>query len=678
MKYLRKPKKLPLPGWVFVVWTVLYNELMLHVWITDSFLPGRVLAIAAFALGLGFALAFLISLFPRKAAKGLTLAVSVFVTVLWVMEYFLSDAYQVFMTPLTIVTGAGGVAQDYFDLVVSLLVRNLWRIGLMLLPIVVYALCCEEPEKWSWKHRAMLAGLAVGGYLLGFGATNLLTNDAARLGADYNFDSTTRSLGLNMALTLEVATQGGESSEEPVFEATPTLPPETEPEVTGTEEAPEQTQPQIVYDDNVMDGVDFAQLAKEEKNAHIAALHEYVDAQKPSKQNAYTGLFAGKNLILITAEAFTAEVIDPERTPTLYRLANEGIKFTDYYQPAWGASTTSGEFSNVVGLIPTNGGACMKESYQQDLFITMGNQLQDLGYYSLAYHNHLKDFYSRDLTHTGLGYSEFRARYGGLEGISEVWPESDLEMIDISVPQYIDKQPFSIYYMTVSAHSVYTQGGHAMAKKNYSVVEDLDCSEPIKCYLAANMELEYAMESLLRQLEEADILDDTVIVMATDHYPYGLEKSSTWKNSVDYLSEFFGEKCDTCFVRDHNALIIWSGCIEDMDIQVDEPVFSLDILPTLSNLFGLDYDSRLLVGRDVFSDQSPLVFWPDSSWKTDKGTYNALSGKYIAADGTEMDKTYTDYIAAQIRNKRTYCSSVLNLDYFNYLSKALNAGEEAK
>jgi len=48
MKYLRKPKKLPLPGWVFVVWTVLYNELMLHVWITDSFLPGRVLAIAAF------------------------------------------------------------------------------------------------------------------------------------------------------------------------------------------------------------------------------------------------------------------------------------------------------------------------------------------------------------------------------------------------------------------------------------------------------------------------------------------------------------------------------------------------------------------------------------------------------------------------------------------------------
>ena len=111
---------------------------------------------------------------------------------------------------------------------------------------------------------------------------------------------------------------------------------------------------------------------------------------------------------------------------------------------------------------------------------------------------------------------------------------------------------------------------------------------------------------------------------------------------------------------------------------MDEPVFSLDILPTLSNLFGLDYDSRLLVGRDVFSDQSPLVFWPDSSWKTDKGTYNALSGKYIAADGTEMDKTYTDYIAAQIRNKRTYCSSVLNLDYFNYLSKSLNAGEDAK
>ena len=664
MKIRQRYGKISFPGWLFVLLTVLYNELMLHFWVTAELHWGRLAAISAFALGFGGILAFLTSLIPSpKAQKWTAVGISLVVTVFWIAEYFISDAYQVFMTPKLMIGGAGGVATDYFELVMSLLARNLWRIGLMLLPILLYILLCRC-TKVQWKVRSLLAAAAVLCYVLGVLAVNNLTGDSARFGPAYNFDSVVRCFGLNMAVTLETV-QGNAEEGAPTFVAAPEKPTE--------EPAPEteSTEPAVVYEDNVMEALDFAALAEKEVNRNVSALHSYVSTLTPTKQNQYTGLFAGKNLILITAEAFTEEVIDPERTPTLYRLANEGIKFHDYYQPAWGASTTSGEFSNVVGLVPVTGGMCMKEAKQQNLILTMGNQLQELNYYSAAYHNHLHDFYERNETHVHLGYDKFLGQYGGLEGVDPVWPESDLQLIDVTITDYIDHQPFSIYYMTVSGHCMYSQNQNYQAKKNYDKVADMDASEAVKCYHASQLELEYAMESLVRQLEEAGIADDTVIVLATDHYPYGLERSATWKNTSDYLRELYGVEDYDNFIRDHNALIIWSGCIEDMDLEVETPVYSLDILPTLSNLFGLDYDSRLLVGRDVFSDAEPLVLWPDFSWKTDKGTYDAKAGKFIPAEGADVPEGYAEYIDSVVSNKITYSRSVQSLNYFNYLAKEL-------
>ena len=296
-------------------------------------------------------------------------------------------------------------------------------------------------------------------------------------------------------------------------------------------------------------------------------------------------------------------------------------------------------------------------------------------------------------------------------------------MINATVPDNIDHQPFSIYYLTVSGHSVYSMNGSAMARKNYHLVEDLDVPETLKCYYAAQMELEFALESLVAQLEAAGIADDTVIVLATDHYPYGLERSGTWENSDDYLCDLFGVETYDKFmeplnksssaecrifyhiravqkvgntysisplfelsaeakslgirscrfnqsflIRDHSALIIWSGCIEEENLVVEEPVYSLDILPTLSNLFGLSYDSRLLPGRDVFSTEQPLVLWMDKSWKTEKGIYDAETGVFTPAQGEEQaDQAYIDRINAMVSNKLTYCRWVMETDFFNTL-----------
>ena len=661
----REKYRFSLPGWAVLVFTVIYCEAFLHFWVTDAIQLGRLAVILCFSAGLGCLLGLITALFGAKAGKITTVVLSALVSVLVLTEFFLSDAYKNFMDLQTIFTGAGGVAADYSALVFSMLGRNLWRILLLLAPAIVFGILgtCKPVR---WLGRGILAAACLGLYLLGFGAIHTLTQDASVLGRAYNFDTAVRCMGLNMALALDTKGLLFPSNAEPEFVQLEI--PTTPPVVEESEPSPEEEE--VVYGYNVFD-LDYLKMAEEAKNSNLASLDRYVASLTPSRQNQYTGLFKGKNLILITAEAFSAEVIDPELTPTLYRMANEGIKFHEYYQPAWGASTTTGEFSNLFGIVPTNAGGSMGTVIYQPMLVSMGFRLKDEGYFSAAYHNHVESFYNRYTTHRRLGYDSFSARYGGLDEITGCWPESDLEMIDVTVPKYIDHQPFNIYYMTVSGHCLYSQTENAMTRKNWDKVQNVNHSDTVKAYLAANLELEYAMESLIRQLEEAGIADDTVIALATDHYPYGLERSSTWKNTRDHLAELYGVEDYDKFTRDHNALIIWSGCIEDMDLEITTPVYSLDILPTLCNLFGVNYDSRLIVGRDVFSDTEPLVLWPDHSWRTDKGTYDFKTKVFTPRDGVTVEDGYIERICALVDNKITYSKSVQDYYYFNHISKYL-------
>ena len=671
MHWKEKLGKYPIPAWLFAMVTTVYCESLLHLWTMEAFSAGRFAAVLAFALGFGGILGQIFTFLGQKRwGKWACTAVMAVLTVFYIVEYFVNDAYMSFMPMGTLLGGAKGVATDFADVVLSLVVRGFWRIILFFLPVILFALLAA-PRETTWRLRWFALVAALAAYLLGFGIVKGVGTDAARMSSAYNFDSAIRCFGLNMGMALDITRDTGSEEAQGEFAVVEQPVPTEKPQSL---EHPEETEaPEVIYEPNVMD-FDFGQLAAQEKNSRVASIHKYVSTVQPTMKNDYTGLFQGKNLILITAEAFSKEVIDPVLTPTLYRLANNGICFEDYYQPMWGGSTSSGEFSILTGLVSASGTNSIKEGRQQDLFLSIGKQLQQEGYYSAAYHNHLYTFYDRDKTHTYYGYDTFMGLHNGMEeGVKEVWPESDLEMMDFTVPLYIDKQPFSIYYMTVSGHCRYNYLGNKMSKKNYDVVKDLDCSEAVKCYLACQLELEYAMESLVRQLEEAGIADDTLIVLSTDHYPYGLEGGTTWGNSKDYVAELYGYDPKNHIERDHNALIMWSGCLEGKNIVIDTPTYSLDILPTISNLFGVEYDSRLLVGRDVFSDAEPIVLWYDYTWKTDKGSYNSETRKFTPADGVSVDSDYVERIKNIVYNKIYYSREVQNTDYFNYLAKAMTA-----
>jgi len=401
-------------------------------------------------------------------------------------------------------------------------------------------------------------------------------------------------------------------------------------------------------------------------------MNEYVKSQKASNQNEYTGLFEGKNLILICAEAFSDAFIDPELTPTLYRLTHNGFYFSEFYQPYWGGSTSTGEYSMLMGIAPLRDIRTFPETADKNLYFTMGNQLLRLGYNATAFHNGSYTYYSRNETHYNLGYEEYIAFGNGMADLMPNWG-TDWEMFEGTLPTYIDNEPFSVYYMTGTGHFPYEMD-HPITRKHIDYVKSVTgdkYDDKTLAYICSQMELEYGLTYLIEQLEAKGIADDTVICMTTDHYPYGLKKSSTYGNSRDYLGNLYGKYPETPWEQDRNAWVLWSGCLEnenkDMACEISDPTYSLDMLPTLSNLFGLEYDSRLLVGRDVFSDADPLVLWPDNSWVTDKGKYDADTATFYPDEGIVVSDKYVNRINTIVANKLSFSGNIHTYDYYDIL-----------
>lgn len=424
----------------------------------------------------------------------------------------------------------------------------------------------------------------------------------------------------------------------------------------STEALTEATTTETPVGYNKLD-IDFDALIKAENSESLIEMHRYFQTVEPTNQNAYTGKYKDFNVIFITAEGLSHLAIRPDVTPTLYKMVHEGIQFTNFYTALWGVSTTDGEYVATTSLIPKSGVWSFRQSRNNALPFVLGNQLKSQNYVTKAYHNHTYTYYDRDLTHPNMGY-DYKGVGNGLE-ISETWPESDLEMMAVTVPEYVDAQRFHAYYMTVSGHMYYSFKDNFIASKNRQVVENLPYSNQAKAYLATQVELDLAMANLLSQLEEAGKLENTLIAISADHYPYGLDHET--------IEELNGGSVDKHFELYRNAFILYSpGMTPEI---IDKPASSLDILPTLSNLLGLNYDSRLMMGRDIFSEADPLVILGNRSFITDMGRYNTATGAFERSEKAEdMDvetlNTYRREISNEVNAKFYYAEKILEQNYY--------------
>ena len=658
-------------NWIFFPLALLYHELLLRAFDTqNAFFRGTLVMVMLFSIATGLLLSLLVNLLHnRRLARVLMLVVTALWTLLLCVEYCCRSYFKSYFSVGFICTMTGNVVTGFGSTIPGIVAQRLPFIIAALLPL---ALCILLRKRIVTEHRmskwSLLFVTAVSVIFL------LIGEGLARWGTygdsyTYNFqtDAAVSQFGLHTAVRLE--------AEYALFGT-----PQPKLELPTQEDEPDDTpdDPPVEYGYNALD-IDFQALADSASDSALRSMAQYFGSLTPSKKNEYTGLFQGKNLVLITAEAFSPWFISRELTPTLYKLTHEGFVCENYYQPGWGQSTTGGEYAVMTGLLPTWVGSNVSfyASANDDMPFALGNQLRALGYRTGAYHDNIYNYYNRDKTHPNLGY-DYQGVGSGLTGTEDgSWPYSDLEMVQNTIGDYIDGYvsdgtPFHVYYMTVSGHGSYGWG-HAMAAKNRAKAQAAypNASTQVQAYVAANLELENALTYLLEQLEAAGIAEDTVICMSADHYPYLLAEPET-----DYYNELRGvvdSERDTDRYR--NALVLWCGGMENA-VTVTEPCSAVDIVPTLSNLFGLEYDSRLLSGRDVLdkdydagsaSGSIPLVILPTSSgnsWATAAGVFEASTRTFNARPGVTVEEDYVSRVNNIVALQYNYAQQLIARDYY--------------
>ncbi len=444
--------------------------------------------------------------------------------------------------------------------------------------------------------------------------------------------------------------------------------------------------------------IDFDKLLAGETNAAISAVHQYVQNQSGSNVNEYTGYFEGYNLIMICAESFTSYMIDEELTPTLYMMSNNGFVFNNFYG-TFKSVTTNGEYAFCTGLMPNTVGNTTELKANSTFMLStdkympycMGNVFQGFGARTYAYHSNNGDYYNREETHPNMGYDVLRFLDGAyIDGVFDKSgkltyttkrPNSDQETINQTMSDYLtdldengNVKQFHAYYMTYSGHHPYYDIDETdktlspMVYENRDIVDSLDVSSHVKAYIAANLELENMLTDLLAGLEAAGCLENTVIVLTNDHYPYGLTDAEFRE-----LAAFTGKTIDSTYGIYKNSFICYNAGMKDK-VVVDTPCCTVDILPTLLNLFGADYDSRLLAGTDILDSNSfHVAMLYNQSFITDKIKYNTSNGKitYIA-DKDSVSQDYIDACINYVQNKFEISLQIINNDYYRIIYDSLD------
>ncbi len=688
----------------------LYLELVLHLSMGFSlaYLPVWLL----FGIAGGAVCASLAMPFPRGVNSVLMKILTVLFCLICAVELIAKKILQTFYPVSALETAAGNRLTDYIDVILSTVLRSIPLIVVIFLPAIGLFVLGERVvgfDRLNGRFAVLVLAVAAVFHLLGLGAVHLPWSGDLTPGqlykVDTNIDDQVEQLGMLTMLRLDVkhmffpveqdldadfsglgslGGSGASSSAAPSPSA-------------SSSEPPAEPVPVIDTSPNVMD-VDLAALAESGGNKDVKWLAEYFSSVTPTKKNEYTGMFQGYNVIELVLEGFSGYAIDPERTPTLYKLTHEGFIFNNFYTALHYTSTSNGECQTLLGLYPKDGNPITMPrtgELQTNCYFSLPQQLGRAGYQVLGYHAN-GEMYERAASHSNLGYDwhQFKAAemeaagklkasprgklidFEGLD-VSEsgklLWPQRDSVMVEASVDDFIHSdKPFHVYYLTISGHMPYSNN-RVVAPYRETVRALTQYSETTQNYIATAMEVDKALEVLLDKLEEAGKLDKTLIVATGDHIPYF---------NVDALEELTGEKFGSSDDMEHlrensinfdvyrNALILWSASMEE-PVEVDKVCCQVDILPTLSNLLGLEYDSRMLAGNDILSDSEGLVIFTSRCWKSDRGFYNRFTQTFTPAEGVSMtaeeQESYVSAMKKLVNYKMSSTAMIVENDFYDLL-----------
>ena len=637
---------------IYYILFIVYEELIFSCLVYKTF-PTSLWLIILFSIPIAVILNLITSVFKPKINKFLTYIITIAFIILFSAQIVYYSMYEAIISFFSMMHG--GQITEFMEAIIDVVLRNWYGIALFALPLGILIVLSKKEvllfERNSLKEIAIKMTSVVVVHLVALLCVNFINTNMMYSNKNLYYNIHIPKVTANR---MRLLTTMRLDLQRFIFGFEEKLSVETS--ITPIEE--EENNYNVTY-------IDFDKLIQNEENNTIKEMHEYFSSQEASKKNKYTGMFKGKNLIVLVGESFSSLAIREDLTPNLYKLYKEGFQFDNFYTPIFPVSTADGEYITDTSLIPKEGVWSFLKIAGNYMPYSYPNVFEKQGYSSNAYLNHTATYYERDKYIETMGYNSYLAVGTGLEDRMDTsnWPNSDYEMVKTTMDDYINNEKFMAYYMTVSGHMNYTKIGNMMVYRNWDQVKDLPYSHKAKSYLAANIELDKAVGELIRRLEEAGKLEDTVIVISGDHYPYGL--------TLEEINELSTFERDDKFEKYRMPFLIWSGSMKE-PIKVEKIGSSLDVLPTVLNLFGAEFDSRLLIGRDILSDTEPLVIFSDRSFITDKGKYNAVTGEFIANEGTTVEEGYVDKINTIIYKKYQMSRLILENDYYKHIFKTEN------
>lgn len=641
-----------------------FSEIYLHV---SIFKNARFLLPLVLSIPVVLFVSFLCSCFSRKVNIAIGGIITFLVCAFCVMELVYYGIFHTMLAPFSSI-GMAGNAVDFQSVLFGYIGRNLGRLAVCFIPCIIYPVLCfsrmictpvsKKAVKKGWEAALFMYFVSFLCMLpFGTGLKSPIYTYFFSSQINYNIETLGLFTGIFQdfgRVSLNSLT-GYDSLFYEIIDNSSII-------YRGDDKG----EPNII-------NYDFEKLLQHTDNKKIQAIHEYMANEEPTYKNIYTGMFEGYNLIFITAEGWWKYAVREDLTPTLYKMLNEGFVFENYYTPLWYGSTIGGEFANLTGLIPKESGKfSMVETGENknNMQFTLSRLLGNRGYGVRAFHSYHHDFYLRNLSHPNMGFEWYASGNGGYEFEKHddgtmLWPQSDLKLVSDTFDVYGDKTPFYTNYMSFSGHADYDETND-MAMRHWDLVEDLPYSDNAKAYLACNYELELAVEYLIERLSEKGLLENTLFVIGPDHIPYGYQ---------DMCSELAGEDLENSLEWYHSSLIIWSASMQE-PVIVPKYCSSIDIFPTVANLMGLEYDSRLLAGQDILSDAEQFVIFPDRSWITGKGIYESHTGEFKPFKGVEFEddsfmEEYVAEVSGIVENKFKISADIVTNDYYAQLPQML-------
>lgn len=381
----------------------------------------------------------------------------------------------------------------------------------------------------------------------------------------------------------------------------------------------------------------------------IKDLDEYYNAKEEFKPNDKTGLFKGKNVVLLLMESIDDWMISETYTPVLYYMMNNGMNFTEFYAPIFGSGATfNSEFGVNTGFIsPKNGNVVY--SYGRNTFPNaLANQFKEDGYTTNSYHFNRPDYYNRETMHENFGYEKYTSFYD-YDDFNLVIQDSFMAKSDALYEDMTRDDKFFDFLITFSAHMPYdlTNSICVAQIERYPELYNDDLDEETNCAKLQAKETDELLRVLLTRLYDDGLLDNTVIIAFTDHYSYAF----TDKDKLNNYSVEAGSS-----ILEKVPFVIFDYETSSTNQQIHKVTKTIDILPTVSNLFGYQ-PSKYLLGKDAFDpNYKGYVYFSDNSWY-DGETY------YQSAEAEHNDSEYEVEMNIMINELIEINDKVLETNY---------------